>query len=79
MVCAIEFSALARVNGIRLTVCGNFAFAANCRDASAIAIFIYVNAECARLSHVKRKIRCVDFIDIAFAQLTNPEIDGALG
>ena len=65
------------MNGIRLTVCGDFAFSANCGDASAVAVLIYVNAKCARLSHVKRKIRCVDFIDVAFAQLANPEIDGA--
>src|SRR5690348_9930627 len=48
---SVEFAAFARMNVVGLSACSDFAFATNHGDAAGIAIFVHVNAECARLLH----------------------------
>jgi hypothetical protein len=73
----LEFCLLARVKAVGLSVGGDFALAANHRDARGVAIFGDVNAEGASLFYSERKIWRVDFIEVAFAQLADAEIHGA--
>ncbi len=72
---AIEFGALTEVYFIGFAAGGHFAFAANYRHASGVAVFIYVNAKCSGLFHGESQIRGVHFVEIAFTQLGDAEID----
>ena len=56
-----------------------FALSANHRNAGAISIFIHVNAERSRLFHRERKIRRIDFVQIAFPHFSHSKVNRALG
>src|SRR5882762_571619 len=74
---AVEFRAFACVDFIGLTAGGNFAFAANRSHASGVAALSYVNAKCSSLLHGECQVRGVNFVEVAFAQFTDAEIDAA--
>src|SRR6266852_863938 len=79
VVCAIEFGALTEVNFIGFAAGGHFALAANYRHASGVAVFIHVDAKCSGLLDSESQIRGVHFVEIAFTQLGDAEIDATLG
>src|SRR5260370_421006 len=74
---AIEFRAITGVDFIGFAAGGNFAFAANYGHASGVAGFSYVNAKCSSLLHGESQIRGVNFVEIAFAQFADAEVDAA--
>ena len=64
---------------IGLAAGGNFSFAANHSHAGGIAVFIHINAKCPGLLHSESQIRSVHFVEVAFAQFTDAEVDAAFG
>src|SRR5713101_1525538 len=74
---AIEFGALTEMNFIGFAAGGHFALAANDGHAGGVAIFIYVNAKCSGLLDSESQIRGIHFVEIAFAQFTDAEVDAA--
>src|SRR5262249_9338987 len=76
---AVEFAAFAWPDRVRLAAGGNLAGAADRGNASGFAVFGNVNAKCTGLANSEREIWRVDFVDFAFAQLADSEIDRALG
>ncbi len=77
IVSAFKFGLFAGVNGVGLAAGGDLAFAANCDDRGGVAIFRDVHAKGAGLSDREREIRCVYFVDVAFAEFPDAEIDCA--
>src|SRR5258708_14462272 len=76
---AAKFAALSGVDGVDLSAPGDLPFSTDHGNASAVSVFVYVNAKRAGLGHVERNVRCIHFVDIAFAQFSHPTIDTALG
>src|SRR4030095_7076079 len=75
---AVELAAFSGGNRVCLVICDDLTFAANRGYARAVAVFIHIHPKCARLRHIERDIWSVHFVDIAFAQFTDPEIDRSL-
>jgi hypothetical protein len=73
---AVKLHKLPCVHVVALAARGDFTFAANGSYDSAVALFIYVDAESASLAHRECGVRCVNFIQVAFTQLANTKIHG---
>ena len=54
-------------------------FAADDGNAGGIAVFVYIKAERAGLADSESQIGRIDFIDVAFANFFDAEVDGTLG
>ena len=67
------------MDGVGLAAGGDFAFAADRDDGGGVAIFGDVYAEGAGLAHGECEIWSVYFVDVAFAEFADAEIDCAFG
>jgi hypothetical protein len=76
---AVEHAALVWLDVIGFAAGSDLAFAANNSDAGRIAVFVHIDAESAGLRDGKRQIGSVNFIEIAFSDFLDAEINGTFG
>jgi hypothetical protein len=70
----IQFRLLASMYLIRLPTGRDFALSADHRDARPIAILVDVDTKRPRFLHSKRKVRRVDFIQVAFSHFAHSKV-----
>ena len=76
---AAKFRAFLGMNRKGAAAGGHFAFAAEGRHARHVALFIHFHAKISGVSNGEGQVRRVHFVQFAFAQLANAEIDQSLG
>ena len=77
--CAVEFRLFASTHVVSLSSGSDFAVTANHSNTGGVADFIYIDAKRAGLPHVENRVWRIHFVDVALAQLADPEIHRAFG
>ncbi len=61
---------------VGLAARAHFSLTADHGHARGVAVFTDVNAKRARLPHRESQVRCIDLIEVSFAQFPHAEVDG---